>query len=139
MTSFSDQVKQFTENALVKVNDASRNIIGEIADELIFRTPHDTGRARANWRLGVDALPKGHFPNAFDYEGDATSNKLHSLIPVNVLGHSIYIANNVPYILTLEDGRRGAGQGSTQAPNGISKVTQLRFKTFIKRSNHVSR
>ena len=131
--SFSKDISNFTTKVLVNANIAARNIIGEIEDELIFRTPVDTGRARANWLLGIDNVPTKVFMNSFDPDGSGTSGKLHSLIPENVLGHSIYIANNVPYILSLENGK------SSQAPNGMVKMTQFRFKTFIKRSMDVNR
>lgn len=137
--SFSKQIDAFVNKALNNANNTTRTIIGDIADELIFRTPVDTGRARANWDLGVGHLPTQYFENTFDPEGDATSNKLKSLIPLTVLGLSVYIANNTPYILTLEDGRKGPGVGSKQAPNGILKITQLRFKTIIKNATNVSR
>lgn len=133
MTSFSEQIKAFTAKVEVAANNSARNIIGDIADELIFRTPVDTGRARANWQLGVNAINKKVNLNTFDPEGDATSNKLYSLIPKNVLGLSIYIANSVPYIYDLENGR------SKQAPNGMIKLTQIRFRQIIKNSKHVSR
>ena len=131
--NFAEQIRHFTDKAEARANHAVKNIIGDIADELIFRTPVDTGRARANWQLGINQINKKVNPNTFDPEGDATSNKLYSLIPQNVLGLSIYIANSVPYIYDLENGK------SRQAPNGMIKLTQIRFKTIVKNSTHVSR
>lgn len=133
--SFSDQIRSFTAKAHLNANKATRNIVTDIIDDVVFRTPVDTGRARANWQLGVDKINDTVSLDSFDQEGDATANKLVSLIPEYALGLSIYIANSTPYIFTLEDGRRGPGQGSTQAPNGIVKITQLKFKTFISRAN----
>jgi hypothetical protein len=133
MTTFAEQIKAFTAKAEAAANHSARNIIGDIADELIFRTPVDTGRARANWQLSINQINKKVSPNTFDPDGDATSNKLYSLIPENVLGLSIYIANSVPYIFDLENGK------SRQSPNGMLKLTRLRFRSLIQRSKHVSR
>jgi len=127
--SFSDQIKSFTAKAHLNANDASRNIITDIIDEVVFRTPVDTGRARSNWQLGIDKINSTVKLDSFDPEGDATANKLISLIPEYVLGMSIYVANSVPYIHDLENGK------SRQAPVGMVAVTQIKFKSFISRAN----
>jgi hypothetical protein len=128
---FSNDIEKFKNKALAKANLVSQNIISGVADEVIFNTPVDTGRARANWQLGVEKVPTKIFENSFDADGNATANKLKSLIPENVLGLSIYIANNLPYIHELENGK------SKQAPVGMVALTQLRFKTIIRNSNNV--
>lgn len=94
----------------------------EIFARVIFKTPVDTGRARGNWQisigqpilsvLGLDSAQDNAFAG-FGEEGQAAASVLQNLNPFDV----VFISNNVPYILFLEDGT------SDQAPFGMIAET----------------
>ena len=76
------------------------------------------GRSRANWQVSIGS-PREGAVDAIDTseDGDQTVNKgLAAMGPLQAF-QTIYIVNNVEYILALEDGY------STQAPRGMVGVT----------------
>jgi hypothetical protein len=109
---------------------------------VIFRTPRDEGWARGGWQLSLGAPATG-MTGREDRSGGATYgaalSALKSLLPFQ----TVYVVNNEPHILVLEDGlftppdpgpskdkrpgRRGKilvrGGYSVQAPRGIVTVT----------------
>ena len=95
-TDFGDTIK----NDVVTMQ---RKIALQLITALVKYTPVDTGRARGNW-----------LTSATGYIDDATENKDKgggSAIRQNVteskkivFGGSIYISNNLPYIVYLENG-----------------------------------
>ena len=109
------------------------DLMSEIHSELVKTTPIDLGWARANWVPSVGA------PVVKDLEG-ADRNVAaaeQSAGFAQVAGYRleqgrIFISNNVPYILRLNDGySRKAPAGFVQAAirKGISAVVRLaRFR-----------
>lgn len=94
-----------------------RQLTVNITDELIRTTPVDTGWARANWvpQIGVPFIGNSddRTPTPADVSG-ATGQQQQGL--ASVVGTyrlelgAVFISNNVPYILSLNDG------SSNQAP-----------------------
>lgn len=85
------------------------------ADQVaVLATPVDTGVARANWRVGVGA-PVLSASEDTDKSGAKTISDGQAIIGTWRLGNGpIYISNNVPYIIPLDQG------SSAQAPSGMS-------------------
>lgn len=74
-----------------------RRVAVDLHGRITLRTPVDTGRARAGWGLGEVPSVPGIQP---------------------ITGHQpVYITNNVPYIVYLEQG------SSQQAPIGMVRVS----------------
>ena len=113
LTAFAKRMKvvarKFGENHDIRVRRAAI-----AADQVaILATPVDTGRARGNWRVGIGGRPTGFDPN--DTDANAALAQGQSAIETWKSGEgSIYITNNVPYIVPLDEG------SSAQAPNGMS-------------------
>lgn len=93
-----------------------RRLASNITAELIETTPVDTGWARANWipQLGVPLLEDltGIAPTSAEVAAAAGQQAAGQ---AEIAGYTIevgaiFISNNVPYILILNDG------SSTQAP-----------------------
>jgi hypothetical protein len=82
-------------------------------------TPVDTGWARANWFVGIGrpSTRDGNFldPDSGDVAeaNSAAETGLGSVLAYTLAAGSVYITNNVPYILRLNDGY------SQQAPAGF--------------------
>jgi hypothetical protein len=110
---FNRQLREFAEKLVP--DDArlmQRKIVLEALTRLIQKTPVDTGRARANWQVGIDADPSGQV----DYQGQDALVAGLSVIAAMPLC-TAYITNNVEYIERLEEGH------SKQAPAGMLSVT----------------
>lgn len=106
--------------------------VGLVTDQvLVFSTPVDKGRARANWILNIDGPKRGEQPFIEGVAGSTTSaNTSEALAQARgaIKGYdnfstSIHISNNLPYIVPLDNGH------SAQAPGGMSKLAIAAGKT----------
>jgi hypothetical protein len=88
--------------------DISREVrkLGIRIDQgVVLGTPVDTGRARANWLVGIGTAPVGTTEN-LDQVGNASIQAAVSIIgnyPADKLP-DLWIVNNLPYIDRLNDG-----------------------------------
>lgn len=112
ITQFKGDIEGMVAKLGVKIGLVQKKVAVDLYDGIVRRTPVDTGRARANWRMtldtpsdevigdGKDKGVKYPAPNAPDIETGEGE-------------HSIFIINNLAYIEALENGH------SKQAPNGM--------------------
>jgi len=81
----------------------TKKIAFQVLEGVILTTPVDIGRARGNWQLEVGNEPKDEI-DTWDKKGNETLtkglNKMTALKPFV----PVYITNNVPYIIPLEEG-----------------------------------
>jgi hypothetical protein len=114
--SFVLDLKKFGADTMEQATTVVRKVSTDILSSVIFRTPVDTGRARANWQVGVGR----YSPNTIqqeDKQGASTLGKGKSTIDATEAGDKIYLINNLPYIQALEDGH------SKQSPQGMVALT----------------
>ena len=83
---------------------------------IVELTPVDTGRARANWAMGMDLNDSGDFVDLTDMAEFEYQTKR---------GDTIWIWNNLVYIVPLEEGH------SKQAPRGMVALSLRRFDKFL--------
>lgn len=102
---------------------AVRQVAFEIQEKIVERTPIDTGRAKASWRLNPNVADGSVEP---DLTGDgeellfagqslSVARAQQQKIPFGT--RRIVISNNLHYIEKLENG------GSRQAPVGMVAIT----------------
>lgn len=107
-----DQVNNFTERAVKK-------LVLDIVANLQVATPVDTGWARANWIPGIGGASNSPAPRPPGGAGTSSAaNRQASAIASIATSYSlsqgeVFIVNNVPYILRLNEG------SSRQAPSGF--------------------
>ncbi|MNG19714.1 hypothetical protein D3C84_1039030 [compost metagenome] len=93
-----------------------RKIALDLLNEIILRSPVDTGRFKGNHIISIGA-PVYHSVNQYDKDGAETiargATALSGLEPFTV----VYLQNNLIYAVPLEDGH------SAQAPAGIYGVS----------------
>lgn len=83
---------------------------------VVNMTPVLTGRARGNWQVTIGA-PTTAAVERTDKDGGPTISEGSATIQsITTLG-TIYLTNNLPYIVELEKG------SSKQAPQGMVQVT----------------
>lgn len=109
------------------------------ADEAaVTATPVDTGRARANWIVSIGS-PSAEIVNsvAFGERGSgareaantqAALDQAGDILFLRRPGQSVVIANNVEYIMYLNDGT------STQAPHGMLPAALKAAEAVIRRA-----
>lgn len=95
-----------------------RKIALDLDASVVLDTPVDEGRARGNWYPSIN-IPS----NEVDEESLGPSKSLSRIsrtAPLAKLGDIIWLTNNLPYILPLENGH------SSQAPEGMVEVNVIR-------------
>lgn len=90
----------------------------EVRWRVARRTPVATGRARGNWRLGLDQ-PDWHTDvDFFDPDGTTGDAEAREIARNAKAGMTLWITNGLPYIVPLDRGH------SQKAPAGFIELTQ---------------
>lgn len=88
-------------------------VVTDLLSEIVDRTPVRSGRAKANWLVGLGTQPRGT-RRLYNKDGDQTVRAgLLVLQSMRFVEPTIFIVNNLPYALRLERG------SSKQAPYGM--------------------
>lgn len=136
MASFSRNITEFVQKTRINLNLVVRKIAMDALRGVILKSPVDTGRFRASWRVGINAPDLSVesagtvASGALETKGQvATAKKAlkvargfqlggaDTLLDHARFGDAIYITNNLPYAKRLEDG------WSMQAPHGMVRNT----------------
>ena len=88
--SLNASINEFLEEAVI---DEVREVSIEIFNQLVQRTPVDTGRLRANWQISTNEIPSA----------ESTTNNIS--LNVKSIKDDVYIVNNSPYAVAIADGR----------------------------------
>ena len=135
MGSFADAVINFGKKTKTTMDKTTRGTVIGLSTAIVRRNPVGTpvttgqkdyrgGRSRANWQYGLNSIPTGVIED-FDPDGSRTISAIAASIPRQAAGKVHYIANNVEYIIPLEEG------SSKQAPNGMVARTVLDFQQIV--------
>jgi len=116
MSSFSLDLAKFGQKAIDNSEKIIRKIGFDMHARIVKRMPVDTGRARANTQISINNLPSDATLET-DKVGAATIRSGGAVLKNFKLGDTIFIYNNVEYILALEFG------SSIQAPQGMFRIS----------------
>ena len=115
--AFANVISRWSSNTKRDYTRATQAAVEELFSLIVLRTPVDTGRARANWTVGLGA-PNTTFNQAwFDKSGEDTISRARSVIRRMAQGETAYIGNQTPYVIYLEYGHSG------QAPAGMVRIS----------------
>lgn len=145
--SFQQDIADFCAKTGLKGATVIKKLAFDAFAGLMLRTPVDTGRARANWRISINKIdatvePERKTASALKGKGGAgvgysfntgysgshppsggESSKASAALGPVVWGDVVYISNTLPYIEALENGH------SKQAPSGMLRVTFLEVQS----------
>lgn len=138
MAEWSLDISVWAEAAKGRLRFVCRRVTLDIFRRVIFMSPVDTGRFRANWQCAIGNMPDGvvdvQFDNAEKHRrgtkvrGHAAGNISMSKATAEVMkfepGQRIFLVNNLPYAVALEYGH------SQQAPGGMVRVTIAEFQAL---------
>lgn len=102
-----------------QADDYLRRQVMQIVQEVVTSSPVDTGAFRGNHRLSIGSIPSGYDMSSTDTSGSATIARAQQEVLSARIGDTIYIYNNLPYAIPLENGH------SRQAPLGIYTVALM--------------
>jgi hypothetical protein len=133
MASFTANITEWVKKTGIRLDLVLRKVGLDGFKGVIEKTPVDTGRARASWRVSIDQAdltvepvrPKdSKAKNAAGEtlkEGDSMTGDEESRadsIKTAKFGQRILITNNLPYIVPLEDGH------STQSEAMVARTIE---------------
>ena len=128
MSAFGRNMKAWAEKAKAGVDQVTRAAIIDVSTDVIKQTPVDSGRARGNWFASIDNPIQSPILTEKDVTG-AMSIARTNAVAAGAPGNKYYLTNNLPYIFRLEY------QGwSKQAPQGMVRVSVLRFHAALKKA-----
>lgn len=139
----SEQISKFADKTEDRLNQIVRGACLVMFSRIVERTPVDTGRARANWQIGLDGISA---PSSVNFTGEkgnaeddarrqrnaarATAVAMNSgedvLDRINTDTKKVCIYNNLDYIIPLE-----YGHSQKQAPNGMARITLMEFPKIV--------
>ena len=97
----------------------------DLLSGVVKKTPVDTGRARASWKVGVGSLDPTVAAEGSGPPADAVIGAGESKIEAQKDPQRTWITNSLPYIGALENGH------SNQAPQGMVAVTAAEVKSDL--------
>ena len=124
---FARRIRRRASQVEIGASQAIRATALVISQTVIGATPVDTGHARANWQVGIDA-PITEEIDEEDQSGAATITKNAGTIRAATPQKSIILSNNLPYINLLNDGT------SSQAPPGFVQIAVLEAIAAVKKT-----
>lgn len=122
--SFSQQIKMFGDRSAKAVQQTRTAVTIKLFSAVIRDTPVDTGLARANWQLTEGQKATGTVTNVAPNKAGLTVSEAGQIQKTNG-DESLYLTNNLPYIVKLEEGF------SKKAPEGMVRRNILRFARLI--------
>lgn len=123
--SFTLDLTKFATKANADMRLVVQKISMEAFKRVIFRTPVDTGRARANWGCTIGKPRAAMQIESTDKSGSATTAAMVATVQGFKGDGSVFLVNNVPYINELENG------SSQKSPQGMVRVTAAEMAGFL--------
>lgn len=124
---FSRRMREIARGIEPAVDDTLRKVALVANQTVIMATPVDTGRARANWQVSINA-PITTETGSTDAQGQMSRN---AGVIQGYRGGEIILQNNVPYIGRLNEG------WSAQAPAGFVEKALQSAASAVARSKVV--
>ena len=109
--TWNNQPSNFTLQLLSEADDLTKKITGDMLQQVVARSPVDTGAYRQNHRVSVGNVDTSYDLN--DTGNDSLSRGIRTIQSGGGLGKVVHISNSLPYAAKIEFGH------SMQAPNGV--------------------
>lgn len=124
---FALQIARFAKKAQGNMDMVVRKVTLDLFARVVRRTPVDTGRARGNWQVGINSVPRGE--TGAGSEGKVAAKAVVGAATADAIrakmGDRVFIVNSVPYIFRLERG------SSKQAPAGMVTITLREYHGVV--------
>jgi hypothetical protein len=131
--------------AKVQLDTAAREVLQDLALDVVKRTPVDTGFLRGNWQVSINAPPPSKLVDSGKPEAAyAGSSKFPAVAPQTVarvsseisrldIGDTLYFTNNARYAAVIENGNatrrpRAMVRGAVANLPNIAERTIRRIK-----------
>lgn len=130
-SEFALDLKKFGNVTQEQATTIFRKITLDLDSAVVLSTPVDEGRARGNWFPSLNSPSSQVDEKTFDKSGSKAISQASAVVASAKLGDTVWLTNNLPYILPLENGH------SKQAPEGMVDINlnrvQAQYGGTIKR------
>jgi len=139
LSEFGDWIIDYAHSIPEDANQTKKEVSKIVHRDLVEVTPVDISTALSNWQVGIGGIPIGpitaYVPGSFG-STEAASEEIAievGLIYIGAAepGESVFIVNEVPYIINLDDG------SSAQAPAHFVDRAVLLGESFVSRNGLV--
>ena len=142
MGKFAKKIGEFNSKTEKALEMLLRGTALDLMSAIVMRTPvgnpdiwktkyppkgYTGGRLRGNWQAEINRPASGTSKKT-DKRGSKTLKKGQAKMKGATVGDSIYITNNLPYAIAVENGH------SRQAPKGMVKITIAELKMHLRRN-----
>lgn len=124
---FLDTINEWIENVETNIEDVLQTVTFMIGKELVVISPVDTGLFRGNWQMTIGGVST-HSLIRYDTTGAQSISDMQRTVRTFTPGQVAYIQNNLTYGYDLEYG------SSMQAPNGMVRITEARFRLILEQA-----
>lgn len=104
-------------------NKKLRKIVAIGLQSVVMRSPVMDGAYRGNHRITINSEDHSYNMSEVDKDGPSTISKGNYEIAKAKLGDLVYIQNNLPYSIAIEN-----GHSKEQAPNGVYSIAFLNMR-----------
>ncbi len=145
-TKFIADINKFVKKASINLDEARKQIIIELFERVIKRTPHVTGKLRGNWLTAIGSIPSAK-TETLDPTGNMAIKSMKSKVNSLQKGSdlAVFMVNNQPYAYVIEHGLypspvktkgsyvvKSANGYSKQAPAGMVRISLLELNQIVK-------
>ena len=152
--SFTAQIETARKKYEKRMVLIHKKVSADLFRKVIVMTPVDTGRAKGNWMLGINAIPQEVSEDVDKSEtGEKTVAKVITGLESLRTGDTAVLANSLPYIVKLEYGGfpnpplkgsydkktksyiiKSAGGYSKQAPTGMVRTAIEEYRPILNKA-----
>ena len=118
--SWTSRPTNFSLEVVKKAESQIKKISAEMLQQVIVGSPVDTGAFRGNHHITLGSPDNAFDLTAVDKDGGTTQQKGNQKILQAKIGGLIYIQNNLPYAVALENGH------SQQMAHGIYSIAFMK-------------
>lgn len=115
--TWNNRPSNFTLQLLSEADDLTKKITGDMLQQVVTRSPVDTGAYRSNHRVSIGNVDTSY--DVSDTSNGAISKGIRTIQAGGGLGKIVHVSNSLPYALKLENGHSG------QAPQGVYSLAFL--------------
>ena len=140
MSNWSIPLDKLAEKAQADLETVARKVTFDLYSSVVYMSPVDTGRFRANWNVSVDSVDTATSQST---DKNRASTEVAKVLELPV-GGVYFLSNSLPYAQVLEYGlypnppKHPTGKTvngySRQAPAGFVRVSVVRFNEFVQKA-----
>ena len=113
--TWNNQPSNFTLQLLSEADTLTKKITGEMLQQVVVRSPVDSGAYRSNHRVSIGNVDTSY--DVSDTSNGAISKGIRTIQAGGGLGKVVHVSNSLPYAVRLENG------WSQQAPLGVYSLS----------------